>query len=75
VTVLIVAACMVALTVALLAEEVSWQRRQRRLAARRVPSMRCHCCPGAPVVDDFRTHSRLAHGYRAPAPEDSEEWA
>jgi hypothetical protein len=73
-TVTIAALAMVAITVALLWEEWSWKRRQRRLAARRnVSSMRCLVCDI--TVDDFRTHSRLAHSQRVPAPEDSDSWS
>lgn len=71
----IAAVALVVLTAALLLEERSWQRRQRMLAARRaVPSMRCLVCPGTPLVDDFRTHTRLAHQPRAVAPEDRQSW-
>lgn len=71
----IAAVAMVILTAALLLEERSWQRRQARLAARRaVPSMRCLVCPDAPVVEDFRTHSRLVHQPRVTAPEDRQSW-
>lgn len=70
----LVAVALVVLTVALLIEEVSWQRRQRLLAARRaVPSMRCMVCDI--TVDDFRVHSRLAHQPRARAVEDAPEWS
>lgn len=69
------AVALVMLTVALLLEEWSWRRRQARLAARRmVPTVRCLVCPGGPVVEDFRTHSRLVHAPRVRAAEDHEEW-
>jgi cytochrome c-type biogenesis protein CcmH/NrfF len=75
-TITIAALAVVTITAALLWEEWSWKRQQRKQAARRaVPPVRCMVCPGSPMVDDFRTHSRLAHGPRVPAPEDSREWA
>jgi cytochrome c-type biogenesis protein CcmH/NrfF len=76
-TVTLAALAMVVITAALLLEEQSWQRRRARLAARRaVPSpVRCMVCPNAPMVDDFRTHSRLAHIPRERAAEDFPEWS
>lgn len=74
-TPLLAAVAMALLTAALLLEEWSWQRRQARLAARRsVPQVRCLVCPGGPVVEDFRTHSRLVHAPRVVAPEDRASW-
>jgi hypothetical protein len=75
-TLQIAAVFLTLLTAALLAEEVAWRRRQRRLAERRhVPPTRCLVCPGTPMVDDYRTHSRLVHRPRARGVEDSREWA
>lgn len=75
-TPLLVAVALAVITIALLLEELFWQRRQRALAARReVPSMRCLVCPGTPMVADFRTHTRLAHQPRERAAEDFPEWS
>lgn len=71
---LVAVALALLITAALLVEEWSWQRRQRRLSARReVPSMRCLVCNI--TLDDFRTHTRLAHQPRERAAEDFPEWS
>jgi hypothetical protein len=71
-TLQLAAAFLTLLTVALLLEERSFRRRVARL---RTPStLRCITCPGAPLVDDIATHSRLAHGHRVTAVEDSQRW-
>ena len=38
--------------------------------------VRCWCCPGAPLVDDYQTHTRLAHhpSGRPVGPEDNPRW-
>jgi hypothetical protein len=75
VTVQLVALFAVLLTAALLWEERSWQRKHPDPPAD-MPQVRgrCLCCPGAPMVDDVFTHSRLAHTPRALAPEDQPTW-
>lgn len=73
-TPLIAAVALALITAALLLEEWSWQRRQRLMAARRVPPVRCLVCPGGPMVEDFRTHSRLVHAPRVRAAEDHDAW-
>jgi hypothetical protein len=88
-TITLAALFMVLLTVALLWEQRCWDRRHPSPPARSnaalphggvveragATTLRCLCCDGAPLVDDIATHSRLAHGQRVPAPEDSREWA
>lgn len=47
--------------------------RQRSRAALSGP-VRCWCCEGAPLVDDYQTHSRLAHHPSRPTgPEDTQQ--
>jgi hypothetical protein len=38
-------------------------------------TLRCLCCPNAPLVDDIATHTRLVHLPRERAAEDHEAWA
>jgi hypothetical protein len=75
-TVQLVALFAALLTAALLWEERSWQRKHPDPPAD-MPQVRgrCLCCDPPVHVDDVFTHSRLAHGRRALAPEDRAEWS
>lgn len=74
-TVHIVAVVLALLTGYLLLEDWWWQRQHKQRADRRsVPAVRCLVCPGQPMVEDFRTHSRLVHQARVTAPEDDQSW-
>ena len=71
-TVTIAALVLIALTVALWAEDRSFRRKHPTIPPLRA---RCMCCPGAPLVDDAVTHSRLAHAPRVVGVEDRAEWS
>jgi uncharacterized membrane protein YhiD involved in acid resistance len=72
-TLTLTAVALALLTGALLLEERSFRRRVARL--RTPTTLRCLVCLGTPLVEDMATHTRLVHGKRVTAVEDSREWA